>query len=194
MSASTQVEVYTAAQHEIYAQHMDAENEGLRRHIDNKASALDRRLSAVEEAQKDSVGTAVSVQTLRDSQTRIYTDLEDIKRSVASFNGDRIIAKLDAIQDTLASHGEQLREHTVQLERHESSIEKLSGQALSDLRTEMKTELSGIRTTCAKISERVTDLEKADGKKALKIMGLIAGAVVTALVGWMLGAMGIFGG
>lgn len=194
MSISTTTDVYTAAQHEIYAQHMDSENQGLRRHIDNKADALEKRLAAVEQVQKESAGTAISVQTLRDSQSRIYNDLDEIKRSVAAFNGDRIISKLDAIQETLAEHGEKLREHTVQLERHESSIEKLSGQALSDLRTEMKTELSGIRATCSKISERVTDLEKADGRKAIKVIGLAAGAVITAMVGWILGAMGIFGG
>lgn len=155
---------------------MESENEGLRRHIDNRAEALDTRLQALECNQRETQAAAHNIGSLERAQTRIYEELGEIKRLCLKLDAIGITERLSEIQTTQREHGETLREHTVQLAQHETDIQDINSRAIADL------------------TKRVSELEKADGRKALKALSLIAGAVITTLVGMIMGAAGIFGG
>lgn len=190
VTASATAEVYTQAEHRIYAEHMDAENAGLRRHIDNKANALADRVKALETAQSD----VHTIPSIREAQTRIYDELGEIKELCLRLDAVGISGRLDAIQNTQREHGETLSKHTEQLERHETAIAQLNGKALSELKSELKSEITAAHGAIDGLVGRVTELEKADGKKALKTLALVASAAITGIVGWILGALGIIGG
>lgn len=193
-SITASAEVYTKAQHDIYANQMQSENEGLRRHIDNRAAALSDRIDRLEQAQSEVHGIPITIDTLERSQTRIYDDLQEIKGLCLQLDAVGITSKLDGIQGTLAEHGKTLAEHTVQLQRHDNQIEQLNGKALGELREELKAEIHGTREDVGHMGERVNKLEQADGQKALKWLGVVATAAIGVLVGGIISALGIFGG